>query len=150
MCKRMETIYWRLKVSIKAVSLQKSNILSALPVAKGTHLKETSSILKLVLEKTKYVEYKWQVRADLKLVVLILELQSGFTKYCCFLYERDKRTRPLEKYKKVTINTSWKNYFTAFAYHTWFGKEFCRSTSQRRTRIFVSRNKLSLSKWDKN
>ena len=89
---------WRLfidgsKLSLKAVLLHNGNILPSLPVAYGAHFKETYNILKLILEKVDYVKYKWQICADLKVVALILGLQTGYTKYCCFLCEWDSRAR---------------------------------------------------------
>lgn len=89
---------WRLfidgsKRSLKAVLLHNGNILPSLPVAYGAHLKETYDILKLILEKINYVKHKWHVCADLKVVALILGLQTGYTKYCCFLCEWDSRAR---------------------------------------------------------
>lgn len=89
---------WRLfidgsKLSLKAVLLHNGNILPSLPVAYGTHLKETYDILKLILEKINYATYKWKICADLKVVALILGLQTGYTKYCCFLCQWDSRAR---------------------------------------------------------
>jgi hypothetical protein len=33
----------------------------------------------------KFKEHHWQLHDNVKVIVLSLELQSGFTKYCCFL-----------------------------------------------------------------
>ncbi|KAL4705358.1 hypothetical protein ACJJTC_006844 [Scirpophaga incertulas] len=81
------------KRSLKAVFLHNGNKLPSVPVAYGAHLKETYDILKHILEKVNYEEHKWHVCADLKVVALILGLQTGYTKYCCFLCEWDSRAR---------------------------------------------------------
>ncbi|KAL4710689.1 hypothetical protein ACJJTC_004334 [Scirpophaga incertulas] len=81
------------KRSLKAVLLHNGNKLPSVPVAYGAHLKETYDILKHILEKVNYEEHKWHVCADLKVVALILGLQTGYTKYCCFLCEWDSRAR---------------------------------------------------------
>jgi len=38
---------------------------------------------------------KWQICGDLKVIALLLGLQQGFTKYCCFICEWDSRARSL-------------------------------------------------------
>ena len=37
-----------------------------------------------MLEKIRYSERKWLIRADLKVIAILTELQLGYTKYCCF------------------------------------------------------------------
>ena len=49
--------------------------------------------MKLVLVKIKYEEHQWQICGDLKVVALILGLQLGYTKFCCFFCEWDSRAR---------------------------------------------------------
>ena len=43
--------------------------------------------MKLVLEKTQYEKYNWNFCGDLKVTALLLGLQLGYTKFCCFLCE---------------------------------------------------------------
>jgi len=46
--------------------------------------------MKLLLGKVKYDEFKWKFFGDLKVVALLLGMQLGYTKYCCFLCEWDR------------------------------------------------------------
>ena len=50
--------------------------------------------MKLLLGKNKCDEFKWKLCGDLKVVALLLGMQLGYTKCCCFLcelYNRDKK-----------------------------------------------------------
>ena len=38
-------------------------------------------------------EFKWKLCGDLKVVALLLGMQLGYTKYCCFLCEWDNRDK---------------------------------------------------------
>lgn len=85
---------WRLfidssKISLKAVLLDNGNTLPSVPIAHSAGLKETYDNMKLVLVKIKYEEHQWQICEDVKVVALILGLQLGYTKFCCFLCEWD-------------------------------------------------------------
>lgn len=96
---------WRLfidssKTSLKGVLLHNGNKLPSLPLAYSADLKETYDVMKLMLEKLNYKEHKWPICADLKVVALLTGLQSGYTKYCCFLCEWDSRARSLHFIKK--------------------------------------------------
>lgn len=96
---------WRLfidssKSSLKAVLLHNGNELPSLPLAYSANLKETYDVMKLLLEKIKYRDHKWPVCADLKVVALLTGLQSGHTKYCCFLCEWDSRAQAQHFIKK--------------------------------------------------
>lgn len=89
---------WRLfidssKVSLKAVLLHIGNEFPAIPVAYAADMKETYENMKLILEKIQYVKYKWNICGDLKVIALLLGLQLGFTKFCCFLCEWDSRDK---------------------------------------------------------
>ncbi|GBM42030.1 hypothetical protein AVEN_3262-1 [Araneus ventricosus] len=48
-------------------------------------MKETYHSLKQLLEMINCSKYGWQICADLKVVSLLMGLQLGYTKYCCFL-----------------------------------------------------------------
>ena len=52
--------------------------------------------------KIKYDEFKWKLCGDLKVVALLLGMQVGYTKYCCFLYEWDSRDK-----KNHYVNKLW-------------------------------------------
>ncbi|CAH1388743.1 unnamed protein product, partial [Nezara viridula] len=45
------------------------------------------------IESIKYQDYQWQICGDLKVVAILLGMQRGFTKFCCFLCEWDSRDR---------------------------------------------------------
>jgi len=52
------------------------------------------------LGKIKYDEFKRKLCGDLKVVALLLVMQLGYTKYCCFLCEwgsRDKKNHCVNK-----------------------------------------------------
>lgn len=91
---------WRLfidasKLSLKAVLLHIGNIYPSVPVGHAVHMKETYDNMTRLLDKINYKTYKWCISADLKVVAILLGLQLGFTKYCCFLCEWDSRARNL-------------------------------------------------------
>ena len=82
---------WRLfidssKTSLKAVLLHNGITLPSVPITHAAGLKETYDNIKLVLVKIKYEEHQ-QICGDLEVVALILGLQLGYTKFCCFLCE---------------------------------------------------------------
>ncbi len=89
---------WRLfidssKTSLKAVLLNNGNDLPSVPVAYATSMKETYENLKKILEKINYDHHQWSVCADLKVVAILTGLQTGYTKFCCFLCEWDSRAK---------------------------------------------------------
>ena len=97
---------WRLfidssKTSLKAVLLHNGNVLPSIPVGHAVHLKETYDNMKQLLRCIKYEQHQWQLCGDLKVVALLLGLQGGYTKYCCFLCEWDSRTRESHYVTKV-------------------------------------------------
>ena len=47
--------------------------------------------MELHLEVIKYSEYQWSFGGDLKVMGLLMGMQAGFTKYCCFLCLWDSR-----------------------------------------------------------
>ena len=52
------------------------------------------------MEAINYDKFKWQICGDLKVIALLLGLQQGFTKYCCFICEWDSRAQSLHYSKK--------------------------------------------------
>jgi len=83
---------WRLftdssKVSLKLLLLRNGNGLLSVPLAHAANMKESYERTKLLLGKIKYDEFKWKLCGDLKVVALLLRMQLGYTKYCCFLCE---------------------------------------------------------------
>lgn len=89
---------WRLFVdssnsSLKAVLLHNGNQKPSVPIAHTVGMKETYQSMKMILNAINYKRYEWQIVADLKVIALILGLQGGWTKYCCFLCLWDSRAK---------------------------------------------------------
>ena len=58
--------------------------------------------MKLLLGRIKCDEFKWKLYCDLKVVALLLGMQLGYTKYCCFLCEWDRGDK-----KNHYVNKLW-------------------------------------------
>jgi len=80
-------------VSLKEVLLHKGNRLPFFPLAHAANMKESYDSMKLLIGKTKYDEFKWKLCGDLKVVAMLLGMQLGYTKYCCFLCNRDSQDK---------------------------------------------------------
>jgi hypothetical protein len=81
---------WRLlidssKVSLKVVLLHNGNRFHSVPLCYAANMKDTCEIMKLLLGKIKYDEFKWKLCGDLKALALLLGMQLGYIKCCCFL-----------------------------------------------------------------
>ena len=63
-------------------------------------LKETHENLRFILDNFQYDNHKWSICADLKVVAILTGLQSGYTKYCCFLCLWDSRDRKVHYSRK--------------------------------------------------
>ena len=74
-------------MSFKVVLLYNGNKFPSFPLAHAANMKEIYESMKLLLGKIKYDEFKWKLCGDLKVVALLLGIQLGYTKYCCFLCE---------------------------------------------------------------
>ena len=81
------------KSSLKAVLLHNGNELPSVSVAHSWHMKETYENFETLLKSINYGKYKWSVCGDLKVIRLILGLQSGYIKYGCFLCMWDSRAK---------------------------------------------------------
>ena len=80
---------WRLfidslKLSLKTVLLHNGNQHPSIPVGHAVHMKETYENLKQLLYKLECSKYGWHICGDLKVVSLLMGLQLGYRKYCCF------------------------------------------------------------------
>lgn len=89
---------WRLfidasKLSLKAVLLHNGNKYPSVPIAHAVHMKESYENMRVLLEHIRYNDYVWPICGDLKVIALLLGLQLGYTKYCCFICEWDSRAR---------------------------------------------------------
>jgi len=96
---------WRLfidssQLSLKAVLLYNGNTLPFIPVGHSVHNKESYENVKILMEAINYDKFKWQISGDLKVFALLLGLQQGLTKYCCFICEWDSRARSLHYSRK--------------------------------------------------
>jgi hypothetical protein len=60
--------------------------------------------MKLLLGIIKYDEFKLKLYGDLKVVALLLRMQLGYIKYCCFLCEWDSWDQ-----KDHYVNKLWPN-----------------------------------------
>jgi len=110
---------WRLfidssKVSLKVVLLHNGNKFPCVPLANPANMKESYESMKLLLGKIKYDKFKWKLCGDLKVVALLLGMQLGYTKYCCFLCEwdsRDKKNHYVNKLwpKRISLTPGGKN-----------------------------------------
>ena len=81
---------WRLfidssKRSLKGDLRHNGNKYPSIPFAHSVHLKESYDNMELLLEAIKYSEYQWILCGDLTVIGLLMAMQVGFTKYCCFL-----------------------------------------------------------------
>jgi len=96
---------WRLfinlsKLSLKAVLLHNGNTLPSVPVCHSVHNNELYENMKILMEAINYDKFKWQIWGYLKVIALLLGLQQGFTKYCCFICEWDSRAQSLHYLRK--------------------------------------------------
>ena len=89
-------------MTLKVVLLHNGNKLPSVPLAHATNMKEGYESMKLLLGKIKYDEFKRKLCGDLKGVALLLGMQLGYTKYCCFLCEWDSRDK-----KNHYVNILW-------------------------------------------
>ena len=104
-------IQWRFfidssKCSLKAVLLHNSNKKQSLLIAHGSNIKETYRNLSNILAKIQYEKHCWNICADLKVIGILLGMQGGYTKYCCFLCEWDSRARDKHYKQKVWTKRS--------------------------------------------
>ena len=88
--------------SITHVLLHNGNRFPSVPLAHAANMKENYESMKLLLGKIKYDEFKWKLCGDLKVLALVLWMQLGYTKYCCFLCEWDSRNK-----KNHYVNKLW-------------------------------------------
>jgi len=96
---------WRLfmnssKFSLKAVLLHNGNTLPSIPVRHSVQYKGSYENMKILMEAINYDKFKWKICGDLKVIALLLGLQQGLKKYCCFICEWDSRARSLHYSRK--------------------------------------------------
>ena len=102
---------WRLfinssKTSLKAVLQRNGNIMPSMlcspfhSVGYAVHFQETHDNTKMLLKCINYYQHQWQLCGDLKVVALVMGLQLGYKKYCCFLCEWNSREKDSHYIKK--------------------------------------------------
>lgn len=101
-----DTQEWRLfidasKHSIKAVLLHNDNKFPSVPVAYSVTMRETYQNLKEIPHCINYDQFKWAICTDFKVIALLTGLQSGYTKFCCFLCLWDSRSRDEHYTRKI-------------------------------------------------
>ena len=89
---------WRLfidpnKTSLKGVILHNGNEFPSIAVAYAWHLKKCYEVMKMLLLKVNYHAHCWSICWDFRVIVILLGLQTWYTKYCCFLCYWDSRAR---------------------------------------------------------
>ena len=89
---------WRLfigsnKISLKEVLLHNGNEFPSISVAYASHLKECYEVMKMLLLKINYHAHCSSICLDFEVIAILLGLQTGYTKYCCFLCYWDSRAR---------------------------------------------------------
>src|SRR5206468_648291 len=125
--------------SLKAVLLYYGNTKPSVPVAHAVEMKETYETMQTLLKLIKYDENQWNICGDLKVVGLLLGMQSGFIKHCCFLcmwnsrddkrhYDRKQWPARVE-YVPGKDNVKYscemqQNIFTATSHKVGFNEEF--------------------------
>ena len=69
------------------------NSLPSVPIAYSTTMKELYKNLKAVLTSIQYDDHNWHICADFQVVAMVVGLQLGYTKLCCFLCLWNSRAR---------------------------------------------------------
>lgn len=87
---------WRLfidgsKTSIKVVLLHNGNVKPSVPIGFAIGLKEEFETLNRIMQLIQYNKFNFRIIADLKVVAILMGLQSGYTKFNCFLCLYDSR-----------------------------------------------------------
>jgi hypothetical protein len=81
------------KRSLKAVLLHNSNNNASLPIGHSVHFKVSYENLELVLTLIAYTAHDWKIGGDLMVLCMLLDQQTGYTKYPCFMCEWNSTTR---------------------------------------------------------
>ncbi|GBO18517.1 hypothetical protein AVEN_139997-1 [Araneus ventricosus] len=54
-----------------------------------------------MLSSIEYSKHSWHIRADLKVIPVLVGFQAGYTKFCCFLLQWDSKDRKKHSITKV-------------------------------------------------
>jgi hypothetical protein len=75
------------------VLLHNGYVYPSVALAHSVYMKETYENMRNLLNVIDYNKYKWHISGSLKVIGLLLGMQQGYTKYCCFLCKWDSRTK---------------------------------------------------------
>ena len=81
------------KTNLKGVLLHDGNEIPSITVAYASYLKEYYEVMKMLFLKINYGAHCWSICSDFKMIAILLGLQTGYTKYCCFLCYWDSHAR---------------------------------------------------------
>ena len=81
------------KLSLKATLLHNGNEYLSILIAHATNMEECYDAMQLLLDKVDCKLHQCFICGDLKVIGILLGLQSGYTKYCCFLCTWNSRAR---------------------------------------------------------
>jgi hypothetical protein len=89
---------WRLfidasKKYLKTMLLHNENKLPSMSVAYVPSTKEIYTTMNNILIEVDYKTFQWEFCGDFKVIVVLLEIQAGYTKYSYFLCECDSRAK---------------------------------------------------------
>ena len=90
-------VHWS-KYSFKAVKQHNGNI-NLLTLLYRVHMKDTYENLVLLSKTMSYSKYGRKICGEIKVIGLLLGMQSGYTKFCCVLCEWDSRAK--DKHYKI-------------------------------------------------
>ena len=79
------------KQSLKCVLLHNASTYAGVPIGHSVTLKESYSIVQMILQKLCCNEHKWAICLVLKMINILLGQQAGYVKYLCFLCLWDSR-----------------------------------------------------------
>lgn len=86
-------------IGLKVVLLHNKNQFPSVLLAYSTNLKDTYTTIEKILSAINYAKHQWQIIGDLKVSTILFGMQSGYTKYPCYLCEWDSRAK--NKYEKT-------------------------------------------------
>ena len=110
----MAPVHCFVKSELEGGLLHDGNRFISIPLAHAANMKESYERMKLLLGRIQYDEFKWKLFGDHKVVVLLIGMQLGYTKYRCFLCKwdsRDKKNHYVIKLwpKRISLTPGEKN-----------------------------------------
>ena len=75
------------------VLLHNGNRFPSVPLTHPANMEKSYESMRRLLGKFRYDEFKWNLCFGLRVVALLLGMQLGYTKYCCFLCKWETRDR---------------------------------------------------------